>query len=266
MLWVRLILVAVILSGCVHEPTTVSESDQSLLERSFDFEKSNRPVKLSKETVVLDVRSFFDYETATVPEAVYINPDEFELNYFYGQDSEEKATILARRLALLGVTPFSHVVVMGYGMKGQGEEGRVALTLLALGVEHVQIVTENQFKLKFTNKKKNQKPNQRYWEPRVVASLFCSALPRKDTMFVLNVDRKSKNSPGFTQRLANVYVDWSEFIKRDNFAPNVNARKVLSGHKIEESSPVMVRGQNAALVTFNMVQMGYRQVCMMKNN
>lgn len=242
-------------------PTTVSEADQSFLERSFQFEQSNRPIKITNETVVLDVRAFFDYQIASMPGAVYINADEFQLKHVNDRDFDEKASGLARRLALAGVTPFSHVVVMGYGTRGRGEEGRVGLTLMALGVERVQLVSESQFMGKLSSKKKTQNPNQRYWEPRVVRSLFCSAHPRQDTMFVINVDDKIKNSPGFSQRLATIQLNWQEFVNTDDWSPNYKVKKKLLAHKIEESSPVMVRGVRGPLVTFNMVQLGFKQVC-----
>lgn len=246
--------------SCAHQPTTVSEADQSFFDRSFQFEKSNRPIKITKDTVVLDVRAFFDYQIASLPDAVYVNPDDFKLKNVNDRDFEEKASTLARRLALAGITPFSHVVVMGYGERGRGEEGRAALTLLALGIERVQIASEKEFKSKFSSKSKKPKENQRYWEPRMVRSLFCSAHPRPDTMFVLNVDEKIKSGV-FTQQLANVEVPWLDFVNRDDFSPNYKVKKKLAGLKIVETSPVMVRGIHGSLVTFNMIQLGYQQVC-----
>lgn len=259
-LWVVLIAILAVVS-CSHKPTTISEADQSFLERSYDFEKSNRPIKLNADTVVLDVRSFFDYQVASLPDAVYFSADDFQLKNVNDRDFDEKSLALAKRLALAGITPFTHVVVLGYGERGRGEEGRVGLTLLALGVERVQLATEKEFKSRFSSKSKKQKANQRYWEPRMVRALFCSAHPRKDTMFVLNVDKNMKGGRTFLQTLASVDVDWIQFINRDDYSPNYKVKKALASQAIVESSPVMVRGQHAPLVTFNMVQLGYRQVC-----
>lgn len=258
--WFGLVAVLAVVS-CSHQPTTVSEADQSFLQRSFQFSKINRPIKITENTVVLDVRAFFDYQIATFPDAVFFNADDFQLKNVNDRDFEEKASALAKRLALAGVTPFTHVVVMGYGERGRGEEGKAALTLLALGVERVQIATEKEFKTKFTSKAKQQKANQRYWEPRMVRALFCSAHPRKDTMFVLNVDKNIKGGRTFLQTLATVNVDWLQFVNRDDFSPNHTVKKTLAAQAIVESSPVMVRGQHAPLVAFNMIQLGYAQVC-----
>ncbi len=255
------VAVVLMVGACAHPPTTISEADQSFLQRSYQFEKINRPIRINDDTVVLDVRSFFDYQVASLPDAVYWNPDDFQLKNVNDRDFDDKASGLAKRLALAGITPFTHVVVLGYGERGRGEEGRVALTLLALGVERVQLATDREFKSKFSSKSKKQKANQRYWEPRVVRALFCSAHPRKDTMFVLNVDKKSKASRPFMQTLAAVDVDWLQFINRDDFSPNYKVKKTLAAREIVESSPIMVRGLQAPLVTFNMVQLGYQQVC-----
>lgn len=247
--------------ACTHKPTTVSEGDMSFLQRSFQFAKTNRPIKITEDTVVVDVRAFFDYQIATLPDAVYINSDDFQLKNVNDRDFDDKALALAKRLALAGITPFTHVVVLGYGERGRGEEGKAALTLLALGVERVQIATEKEFKSKFTNKSKKQKANQRYWEPRTVRALFCSAHPRKDTMFILNVDKNMKAGQTFLQTLATVNLNWLQFVNRDDFSPNHTVKKALAAQAIVESSPVMVRGQHAPLVAFNMIQLGYQQVC-----
>lgn len=245
----------------MHQPTTVSEADQSFLERSFQFEKTNRPIQLSKDTVVIDVRAFFDYQIASLPDAVYMSADDFQLKNVNDRDFEEKASVLARRLALNGITPFSHVVVLGYGERGLGEEGKVALTLLSLGIERVQIASEKEFKKKFSSKSKKPKENQRYWEPRMVRSLFCSAHPRLDTMFVLNVDEKIKSGKVFSKQLANIEVPWLDFVNRDDYSPNYKVKKKLASHNIDERSPIVVRGLHGSLATFNMVQLGYKQVC-----
>lgn len=263
-LWFWVVVFAV-LTSCALGPTTVSESDLSVLERSFQFERMNRPVKFTADTVVFDVRSFFDYQIASLPGAIHLDYKEFSPHFFFEQDFQEKATTLARRLALKGITPFSHIVVMGYGVKGKGEEGDVGLTLLALGIERIQLVSEAAVKSQFVTKKRAPHANQRYWEPRVVGALFCSPHVRNDSGFVLNVDKKDKQYAGFTQRLASVNTDWIQFVNRDDFSPNYSVKKVLAKQDINESSPIMVRGHHAALVTFNLVQLGYHQACMMNN-
>lgn len=247
--------------SCSHQPTTVVEADQSFFDRSFQFERAHRPVKIQKDTVVVDVRAFFDYQVATLPEAIHLNADEFYLKNVSDRNFEQKASELARRLALLGVTPFSHVVVMGYGEKGRGEEGIIGLSLLALGVERVQIVSVEHFKSLLSSKKKQQKENQRYWEPRIVRSLFCSAHPRRDTMFVLNVDGKMTSGQNFLQKLASVNMSWMDFVNKDDFSPNYKIKSELSHQEIKDDSLVMVRGQHGPLVVFNMIQLGYQHVC-----
>ena len=58
---------------------------------------------------------------------------------------------VTRRLALLGISPNKKIVVVGNGAKGEGEEGRLAWTLLYLGIPHVQVVGLEHFKNQLVN-------------------------------------------------------------------------------------------------------------------
>ena len=263
---VLLLLLSSVLSSCAMAPTTVSESDASLIERSYLYEKGHRPIEISKESILLDVRAFFDFQISHLPGASHIDPRDFSLRKMRGDDLQERATKLARRLALLGVNPFSHVVVIGYGEQGSGEEGIVALTLLALGVERVQIGAMQDFRFMATNKKMPARENQRYWEPRVASSLICPGHVQEDATFILDVAPKSAvvlNSPLNNQKLAVVHKDWRSFVSKDDFAPNPTVKSSLRREKIDVESRVMVRGVQAPLVVFSMAQLGYVRVCMM---
>ncbi len=262
--WVGFLLLAFVLSSCVLAPTTVSESDASLIERSYLYEKEHRPIQVSNESVILDVRAFFDYQISHLPGASHIDPRDFSLRKMRGDDLQERATKLARRVALLGVNPFSHVVVIGYGEQGAGEEGVVALTLLALGVERVQIGAMQDFRFMATNKKIKMRENQRYWEPRVASSLICPGHVQEDASFILDVGPKSAANTQFNiQKLAVVHKDWKSFVKRSDFSPDPAVKSSLRREKIDVNSRVMVRGVQAPLVVFSMVQLGYVRVCMM---
>jgi rhodanese-related sulfurtransferase len=252
------------LSACMLSPTTVSDSDVSLLERSYRFEKDNRPIKISSDTIVLDVRAFFDYQISRLPGALHVDARDFSLRKVRGDDLQERAIKIARRLALYGINPFSHVVVVGYGERGDGAEGVVALTLLALGVERVQIGSMKDFRFLVTNKNSNERANQRYWEPRVVGSLICPAHSSEDATFIIDLSKKAPMTlvPGW-QKIAIIYKNWKDFLKKEDFSPNYKMKSDLAKEKIEESARVMVRGPQAPIVVFSMLQMGFTRVCMM---
>jgi rhodanese-related sulfurtransferase len=255
---------ALALSGCVLAPSKVSESDLSVLDRAYQFEKGSRPIKITSETVVLDVRTFFDYQISRIPNAIHIDPRDFSLHKVRGEDLQDQALKLARRLALLGVNPFSHVVVMGYGDRGNGEEGTVALALLVLGVERIQMGSMRDFKFLATSKVSKALQNQRYWEPRVVGSVLCPAHASEDAVFVIDVSKKAPMSPGGGwQKIAIIYKNWKEFVKKEDFSPNYGIKTSLQKDDIDTSARVMIRGPQAPIVVFSMLQMGYSRVCMM---
>jgi hypothetical protein len=251
-------------AGCVNGPTTVSESDASLLQRAFEFEKSSRPIKITPETIVLDVRAFFDYQLLRVPGSLYTDANSFSLRRLHGEELEEAGVKMARRFALMGVNPFSHVVVVGYGAKGKGEEGSVALTLLALGVERVQVGTFESFKKLATNKQAQPPANKRYWEPRMVTSVTCPSHSTPEG-FVVDVSGKSSGPINMAadKRLATLAKNWKDFVNPDDFSPNYRVREQLKGNQLDENSLIMVRGQQAPLVVFSLLQMGYRNACML---
>lgn len=254
--WGALLLVM----GCAQAPTLISESDVSIIDRSMQFEKSNRPIKITSETVVLDTRAYFDFQVSHIPNSASINAKEFSLRGSYGSDLQTKGVAIARRLALLGVNPFSHVVVIGYGDKGHGDEGTVAFTLMALGVERVQMGTVLDFRYLLRNKLDKPKPNQRNWEPRIVTSLICSPLST-DAAFVIDVGQAKRTTSLNAKSLATVPIHWKEFVNKEDFSPNYRVKTRLLKDKISENTKVMVSGQQASLVAFSLIQLGYNQVC-----
>ncbi len=259
-----LAVVMTFLEGCVLAPSKVSESDLSVIDRAYQFEKGSRPIKISSETVVLDVRTFFDYQISRVPNAIHIDSRDFSLRKVRGEDLQDQALKLARRLALLGVNPFSHVVVLGYGDRGNGEEGTVALALLVLGVERIQMGSMRDFKFLATSKVSKARQNQRYWEPRVVSSILCPAHAGEDAVFVIDVSKKAPMSPGGGwQKIAIIYKNWKEFVKKEDFSPNYAIKNSLQKDQVDASARVMIRGPQAPIVVFSMLQMGYSRVCMM---
>lgn len=252
------------LSSCIQAPTVVSESDGSLIDRAYNFEKTNRPIKITQETIVLDTRNFFDYQLSRLPGALHVDAQEFSLRKVRGDDLQVRATKIARSLALKGVNPFSHVVVLGYGDRGNGDEGVVALTLLILGVERVQIGSMRDFKFISTTQFSPARPNQRYWEPRVVTTLLCPAYAGENPVFMIDVNKRAPMTMAAKlQNMATIYKDWKDFIKKEDFSPNYKIKTELRDEKIDESALILVHGKQAPVVVFSMLQMGYSRACMM---
>ncbi len=261
---IYLFLTGTLQTSCVLAPSKVSESDLSVLDRAYQFEKGSRPIKITTDTVVLDVRTFFDYQISRIPNAIHIDAKDFSFRRVRGDDLQDQALRLARRLAILGVNPFSHVVVLGYGDRGNGEEGTVALALLVLGVERIQMGSMRDFKFLATAKLSKALPNQRYWEPRVVSGVLCPAHAGEDAVFVVDVSKKAPMSPTVGwQKIAIIYKNWKDFVKKEDFSPNYGIKTALQKDEIDVTARVMIRGPQAPIVAFSMLQMGYSRVCML---
>lgn len=261
-IWLSLLTVIFAGAGCAHDPTVISDADLSLIERAYNFERTNRPIKVTPETTVLDVRAFFDYQLLRIPGSIFIDAREFNIRRLRGDDLDGKATQLARKLSLYGITPFSHVVVVGYGEKGRGEESLVALTLMALGVERTQVSTFEHLRFLATNKKAPERPNQRYWEPRVVSSVICPAHAGAGETFVIDVGSKGSVYQTPSQRLAITKIPWKDFVNKDDFSPNYKVKERLREAELSQSSRIVVRGPQAPVVTFALLQMGYSSACL----
>lgn len=137
-----------VLVGCVTKPTVVTETPT----RGFGAAPQLLgPIQLSEQTVILDARPAFDYSMARIPRSQNINWVDFSEREPRSRGWPQKdAFASARRLARMGISPASKVVVFGFGPNGQGEEGRVAWLLAYLGVENVQFARFGSVKSRIT--------------------------------------------------------------------------------------------------------------------
>lgn len=142
------LLVAIALSGCVTKPTKVTENST----RGFGAAPAlMRPVLLDESTVILDARPAFEYSMARIPRSLNINWVDFSERDPMSRGWPQKDLFAAaRRLARMGISPSSKVVVFGLGPDGQAEEGRVAWLLAYLGVENVQFARFGAVKSRLT--------------------------------------------------------------------------------------------------------------------
>lgn len=136
------------LIGCVTKPTVVTETST----RGFGAAPAlMRPVLLDESTVILDARPAFEYSMARIPRSLNINWVDFSERDPMSRGWPQKDSFAAaRRLARMGISPESKVVVFGLGPDGQGEEGRIAWLLAYLGVENVQFARFGAVKSRLT--------------------------------------------------------------------------------------------------------------------
>lgn len=131
-----LIALAILNFGCQTKQTVTRET----VSRSFGGSQALLgPIALSEDVVIVDTRSSFDFSMARIPRSVSINWSDYSEREPAQRGWPQKDLFAAaRRLARLGISPESKVVVLGLGADGQGEEGRVAWLLAYLGVQDVR--------------------------------------------------------------------------------------------------------------------------------
>jgi 3-mercaptopyruvate sulfurtransferase SseA len=175
------ILILIAMSGCQTKSTKTSLSEQ----RAFDLGNGAQPIVISPSTLVVDARSAFDYSTAHVPRSIPINwADYVEAEPAQHGIIQNDTYSAARRMARAGISPDSQIVVVGSGLQGNGEEGRVAWMLAYLGVANVQFSSIDALKPRLTNEPESQPPKSAdIWKPVINESLNAT---RDEVLFAIN--------------------------------------------------------------------------------
>lgn len=136
---------AIATQGCSLKPT---KTDTATPRRySAESTQGVSDLNFSAQAVVVDARPTFVRSLGFIPNSVQIRWDDFT-------QAEESAKgilqsdlpSLTRRLSQLGISPQTPVTVLGRGLAGAGEEGRVAWMLAYLGVNNVQFADINSVK------------------------------------------------------------------------------------------------------------------------
>lgn len=278
------VLVLLSLVACQTQPTKIVENTEANLVSREDLSK---PLVFTKETIVLDTRSSYEYSSYHFPGSRSVRWGDFTL-----QNEEIKGRLdpdsfaIARRLALLGVSPESKVIVVGNGIKGEGEEGRVAWMLKYLGIRDVSFAAFNYFKGPVSNVESPPPKNAPVWKPQTVDSLLVT---KEELLHVLNrggvyksttfkdttrrelyriIDVRSpreylgKEGLGLTHKVPNmeaINIHWKEFFQANgrakaDMADQLRAVGVLPEHRVIVISE---EGVKSAAVTMALINLGY---------
>lgn len=141
------LILALALAGCQTQPTKVTETQTREFYQVVG--KAQKPIELTDNTVILDARSSFDYGLNRVQNSQHFTWDKLAELASTGEVLRDKRQA-GLRMALTGLEPETPVVVVGYGLSGQGEEGRLAWTLLYLGFQDVQVSGIETFRKSWT--------------------------------------------------------------------------------------------------------------------
>lgn len=273
---IRLLLAAlIVLVGCQSKPTKITETRS----REFDLivSKSEKPLKLDENMVVLDARPAFDYGLNRVEGSHHLPFENLLENPRTGELLKDKRK-LAQRLSLLGLTPEKPVVVIGRGPDGQGEEGRLAWTLLYLGFRDVQTASVNMFRKNLTQAPtpaaRNEPPVD--LEPNIAMVTSekdfkrLSADPKyrldnriwivdvRSEKEYFNKDPKVKAQPDIRA----IHIEWKEFFT-DLGRPNGSLRKRLRNLGVGDGDRIIMvsqKGDRSGAAAYALIAMGFKRV------
>lgn len=267
------ILLCIIISSCAQKPTRTLEQRQNQQLLKKDVVPGE--VQITEETILIDARPNFDYATARVPGSHWLDWTDFtntekSLRGIPRKDLYPEA----RKLAAWGVDPNSHVVVIGRGLSGQGEEGRLAWTLRYLGVRNVQIAPIHFFKTP-TSLETPARARKAIWKPEIdeswIVSLeqFVSNFDKKPSSRAIVIDVRSEKEylgKDIQSRKMNINfeainIPWKSFVDA-NLRTQQHIVAQLEAIQITKNRPIYIisnQGVRSAFVTVVLRDMGYEK-------
>lgn len=280
-----LVLTAIVLASCAQKPT------KGTIENPVVARKESQKAKIGKETVILDVRAPFEFNLAHIPGSINVAWEDFSRRSPDARGLIEKDLHpLARRLALIGIDPGTPVLIVGKGLTGKGEEGRVAWTLESLGVQNIQLAGVEDFR---ERRETRDAKNKNFWTPQLDESLAISwnelrakiegssyppsrarrkalggvPLPVKDENFVV-IDVRSKEEfsiDNLNKRTPRVFrfenIDWREFYT-ETLDPNPGLVKLLNDKGVTQMTEILLisnHGVRSGAVTWALQKLGYKK-------
>ena len=277
-------LISIFMASCSQKPTRVYEN-----EKVKDRVKLTRPVlegplRIDEDTIVIDTRDAFSYSMAHIRRSVNLSWTEFsEARSAFKGPLASDLFFHARRLARLGVSPKSKVVVIDGGKESLGAAGRVAWTLYYMGVRNVQYAHSRFFQFGWTNTR-TEKPyaNQKVWKPQRKESIWVRRAELKEriskgqgsyfshtskktkkfdaqkAMIVIDV-RSSKEYQKSSLDLGAIHIEWTEFFDEDG-RPKSEMKKKLQSVGITKDKRIVVisnQGLRSAAVTMALLDLGF---------
>lgn len=261
-----------LLLGCATEPTKVYSTQD--VDLKYLQSMLSEPVQITEQTVILDSRPAFDFALIHHPQAVNVLWTDFtDTRGPYPGLLLKDLDQAVRRLALLGISPSTPVVVVGLGDKGNGEEGRLAWTLFYLGLSRVQVIDLEKLGARYTNITPPPRENAKVWEPEYRTKVLAD---KKEVMRLATskhderthiIDVRSKNEYFSKNRkleyeypdLRAINIEWKEFFSSQG-RPNMAIRDQLKAIGVNLTDRIVVisnNGVRSGAVTFALLSLGY---------
>lgn len=260
------------LSSCATAPTKTFEKKQA------KTQGQDSGLVLTEDTVLIDARLPFEYAVSHVNGSYNMLWTDFTHREEWRRGVLEGDLFFhARRLARLGLDPETSIVVIGKGLQGQGDEGRLAWTLLVLGFKNVQLAHIDSLNRPWSRDEAPLREPKAVWKPEVRENLWIEG--KEFLQQAMTAEIKRPNVKIFDVRSVDEYlgklqtlprgrtapdlgainIPWNEFFERDN-SLRFEIQTQLSGIGITKEHEILVvsnQGIRSAAVTFALQQMGY---------
>lgn len=265
-----LIVFGLYLAGCAQSPTKVY--DQRPVKEVIKNE-----IAITEETIFIDARAPFDYTTSHFQGALPLRYEEMSQQEkpFLGLLDLDLFAI-TRRLARMGIAPDSQIVVVGKGLQGQGEEGRVAWTLRYLGIKNVRFASMEAFSMPLTTAEAPPLKPKAIWRPELDETLFVTSaeflkgmvIPKtsSDAPFIVDVrpseDYLGKSKGSLSKTVPDVgaiNIPWKEFFDSQGFV-NRSMKEKLNSVSVTSDRLIYVisdQGVESAAVTMALRELGF---------
>lgn len=266
------------LPACQLKPTKVVETTQ--LDVGLLVKNTQENFKLDPDMILVDARGAFEFSLSHPPGAFSLPWEELaqSTSPVPGRTRGD-LEVVAKRLALLGLTPQSRVVVVGKGRAGAGEEGRVAWSLVHLGFKNVQIVGVDLFRRELTGASEPPRPNASPWVVRSLPQLeaqrseilkAAAQVIREGAPRIHVIDVRShkeyfrrEGREGYsTPELRAINIPWPEFIT-EHGRPDRTLRKKLQAIGVGSTDRILTisnRGVRSGAAAFVLLSLGFTNV------
>lgn len=264
----KVFLLALILGGCQSPPTKLFDDS-----KVRDQERRALP----EDVVVLDARPDFEFSTSHAPGAISVHWQDFSQSEspFLGE-LDTDLFVHARRLSRYGIRPYTPVLVLGRGLAGEGEEGRLVWTLRVMGLKDVSYRTVGSYLQKATREPSPAPKEVALWKPELDESLvvnrelFVGKVMQPvgpERPVVIDVRPESEYlgrvlSAGLKQvtpDLGALNIPWTQFLTRSG-EPQLSIANKLEALGITKSKLIYVidtAGVRSAAVTVVLRDLGF---------
>lgn len=243
--WILPIFLGLI--SCQIQPTKVFESSQTQAKGdragTTNLARPSR-VKLDLLTLIVDARPAFDFALSHINGSIPLRPEDFTQKDFpFFGELEKDHFALTRYLARKGISQDTPVIVVGRGLKGEGEEGRVAWTLRYLGVKNVRSMSIDYFSIPLSTQEAPPREAEIIWKPEIREDLSVDLARAQEIIrerqknnpawVVIDVRSSSeylgkdlKKLPQASPDIGAINIPWNEFFDSEGFADSRMQQKL----------------------------------------